>query len=108
MNQNEVPGVQEPSHGMVRGDNRSISRPDRDASVCLGEDEVSMTVDGKDTGDAIERIDSVSDPNNRLYWNFVIPNPDVATAGIGRPAEKSKCKRFSVGDEDVTVFKRLV
>jgi hypothetical protein len=42
-----------------------------------------------------------------LFWNFVIPYSDVAAARVSK-AEKPKCKSFSFGNQDVTVFNGLV
>jgi hypothetical protein len=70
-------------------------------------DEVSMAVDGEDSGGVIERAVSVCHPHNGSFRNFVIPYSDVVSARVSR-AEKPKCEGFSFRNQDVTVFNGLV
>ena len=63
--------------------------------VLVVEYEVSLTVDGEDSGGIIERIVSVCNPHNGFFGNVIIPNSNVAAVGISG-AEKTKCKGFLV------------
>jgi hypothetical protein len=72
-------------------------------------DEVSMTVDGEDSGGVIERAVSVCYPHDGLFRNFVIviPYSDVAAARVSW-AEKPKHESFSFRNQYVTIFDGLV
>ena len=61
-----------------------------------------MAVDGQDSWGVIDGIVSVCDPDDGLLGDFVVPDPDVAEAGLSG-AEEAEGEGLLAGEQNVPI-----
>nr|GMC83774.1 hypothetical protein Iba_chr04cCG5310 [Ipomoea batatas] len=83
--ENEVPGIQELRDGVPR--RRLIRRRPYKIPAPVDQMDVAIFPDFQDSGGTAERRVSVTHPNYRLGFNFLVPNPHVTLIGAVRSEE---------------------